>query len=246
MLSNLRITGKYDIPVINGKIKVNDEILSLKEIPFVRYNFVKYTEDDIEYINTIIEKFNSSVHLIEYQLTENTLLEMGLIDNEDIVRYLFISITDDNVVSIGEHNKSLLGDVLSKEYINRIMLIDNSTTLNRTNILKLKDEIMAINKSVNNDMIGVCGSPFSIGDESCLSALRARQLLTDYSENDECAIPSARHECMDCCSCIRHIVIDDNTIFNTKSSKINSQKKIEKAESQKKQVKKTGTILIDW
>jgi hypothetical protein len=253
MLANLKIKGKYKIPIANNKIKIGEESLSLKEIPFIRYDFGSYGEDEVDYIKYMREKFISSVPLVEFQLSDNILSEIELFD-EDTIKYVYTNITDEDIDNgtLGEWRLNLFVDIMEKEYINSIVLVDNTTKLTRPHIIKFKKEIMDYCKSFNSfssDYIAVCNSPFSFGDDACLSAIKARQLLSEYSEKDECAIPSARHECMECCGCMRHLIVDKD-IVAVSTKKVTSKAPKENKECQSKTSKtksvKAGVQMIEW
>lgn len=251
MITNLRLQGKYSIEIKDDKIYIDDETIHIKEIPFIRYDLKEYGQQEKEYIEQMMKKFNKSVHLVELQCTDKILQELELIDNEDIAKYVYLDITDQNIEdgTIGKERLDILKQIKEKDYlIESIILKDVSTKLSRSDILKFKDELhWLVDKQ---SQIGVCNSPYSFNEDACLTALKARELLMYYSEDDECAIPSARHECMECCGCMKHKIIDKD-IINTRPVKKEvkkSKNNLKKTDSKTavKTSKKKGTPILDW
>lgn len=247
MITNLRINGKYDITISNDKIRVDGETIATKEIPFIRYNLGKYGSEEVAYIEKMQQKFTNSVPIVEFQLSKNTLSEIkefeGSTLEDEFVKFVYVDITDQNIEdkTVGEENFNLLYEINDETLIDNIVLRDKTKTLNRADIISFKKEL---NEIAQPESISVCNSPFSFGEEACLTALKARRFLAEYSTKDECAIPSARHECMECCGCMKHININDNVI-STKTNK-SEKTKSEKNKSEKKIEKKKGIPKLNW
>jgi hypothetical protein len=63
----------------------------------------------------------------------------------------------------------------------------------------------------SEEMFGVCSSPLSFSELACLTAVKARELMSVYSTIADVALPSANHQCMNCCGCIRYLTVTADT-----------------------------------
>lgn len=211
MISGLKLMDKYKIGIDkNNKIHLDDMDLSIKDIPFVRYHFDKYEKDELDYISINQQRFIYSVHLAEIDLSENSkeyIVNISKLDN--VAMFLYVNIEDKDVFNGLDNGQLMLLESLRGVYIDRIMIRDNSTTLNLISINNIKKQIANTLRIDNIHDIGVCGSPFSFQDEACLTAIWARKLAASYCKNYKNApLPSANHE--SCCGCVRYRVIDSD------------------------------------
>ena len=246
MLANLMVTGKYNIGIKKDKVTVGDETVSIKEIPFIRYRLGSYGEEEIQYIKKMKSKFDASLPLVEFELKDDSVTEISLFDEEDdMVKYLRVEITNENTKAntLGDWIITKLGEVADSGIpIDSVVLVDKSDDMKMTHIIKFREEIKQIMTTL--DDVSVCNSPFSFGEEACLTAIKARRLLAYYSEKDECAIPSSRHECMECC--VSHLeVSSDISVTTPEKDKIKSKKD---NSNSKEKVKKSDKkpVLLDW
>ena len=245
----------YNIGITNNKIELEGNTLDIKkEIPFLRYALGEITDDKIEYIKAMKEKFSASTHLVEVTAEENPSIEetVAKIRNniDSVAVYAYFDITDDNVASgnlaypMIEAIKSLKSTV-----VDRIMFKDKTTTLDTVmsqNLIKqaAKESGFAVS------MFGICSSPLSFGESACLTAIKARELMSKYSSIADVALPSANHQCMNCCGCIRYIEVTEDLAAPTEKEKKHSKAKAIKehkdtGESKvKKPVKSKATVVI--
>lgn len=231
LITSIVLTGCHNIGVNNNnKIKIDDNIIAMKEIPFVRYRFNSYGESEIKFIERNMKRFVGPVHMAEIPLSVNTNTEAEALDGlGNIVKFLYIDVTDSDIENGFSADTIDLLENLGDAYFDRYMLKDKSSQMYQIAADRLKDQIADI-LDVEPEEIGVCGSPISFrGSEgeigqACLTAVKARELLAEYSENVD-LVPSANHECMDCCGCIRYIVVEHDipAMANkqTKSTKTN-------------------------
>lgn len=213
MISSIVVTKCCKIGMnTKQKIKVDNTLFSIeKDIPFIRYRLGKYGEAEVEYIKRMMEQFKYSTHLVELEITENLPDEIRLLEGINLAKYLYTDITNDDVL---EGNlKPAIREILHKidlNTIDRLMFKDKSSILDLVNTRKigkiLKDEFRHTLFSESN--IGVCSSPLSFGELACLTAVKARELMSRYSDIADVALPSANHQCMNCCGCIRYMIID--------------------------------------
>ena len=219
MVVSLVFKDKHNVGINSyGNIKIDDKKIATKDIPFIRYRFDKYSDEELKFIESNMQKFENQVHLIEIPVDENTLTLMNKINAnkafESLVIFLYLSVTDDVAVNgFSEFTESVLDGVCDFRF-DRIMLKDNSKHLYMTKANELKSQVASITQIKAAD-IGICSSPLSFRSnetdvgQACLTAVWARKLLAEYAKDGEkIAVPSANHECMDCCGCIKHIVID--------------------------------------
>ena len=92
------------------------------------------------------------------------------------------------------------------------MLVDKTTNLDMVNAKKIISKL-AKELTVKQEDIGICSSPLCMnGELACLTSLKARELAAIYSSNTEVALPSANHQCMNCCGCMRFFDINSDTV----------------------------------
>lgn len=214
MVASIVLTGKYNIGLnAKEKIKVDGHIIAMSDIPFIRYRFGKYDSSDIDFIVKNKAVFHRPVHLIEVMLDDDiadTLSKLEEIDG--VAKFLYVPIDDADIKDgLSEHKRELLESV-ADVFVDRVMMKDNAEMLYPIAAEKLKLEIEDCCGFSASD-IGICGSSLSFrcGDEpgqACLTAVWARNIMADYAESDDVVVPSASHESMECCGCIRHFIVD--------------------------------------
>lgn len=241
MITSLVLRGKYNIGSnSNNKIKVNDNILSIdKDIPFVRYRFDHYDAEAVEYIKQAKTKFNKSTHLVELNLSSDVAEQYQLVayNIEKIAKYVYIDITEEDALrqSLSDDKLALVNALQGLQF-DRYMLRDKSTSLDTICAKKIiKDLSQRLHVQEVN--FGVCSSPLSFGDWACLTAVKARELMTQYSEIADVPLPSANHQCMNCCGCIRYIEINSDTVAPADAKVKGAHKKSENDGSEVKQTK---------
>lgn len=262
MVSSLVLTGTYTIGMSgSGKIKVEDNILAIKNIPFIRYRFGNYGDTELEYIKNMKEKFKGPVHLAEVTIGPRAAEELKhLSEINSLARFLYIPVNNSDG-DIPQEVYDLLGEIVEVEkgvnqpLYDRIMIKDTNSYLYPLLASQVK---MKISKATgfNQFDIGVCGSTFSfkggtsdVGD-CCLTAVKARELLAKYSESDEIMVPTASHESMSCCGCIRYMVVssDLESPGSTGSRGAGNRVKKEKTDmpSEPKAPKIKGRLKANW
>ena len=216
MITSIVVTGTHKIGMNSSKkIKIGDNVLSVeKDIPFIRYRFNQYTEAEYNYILESMKQFCFSTHLAEVQLSENTadVIKYLAANIKNIAKYVYVDITDDDVASGNmSTDKISLLDKLVDIDIDRIMLKDKTTSLDT---ITAKRFIKTLSKRMNltESTFGVCSSPLSFDDWACLTAVKARELMSIYSTIADVALPSANHQCMNCCGCIRYVTVTEDTL----------------------------------
>ena len=223
---SIAVTGNHNIEVINDKFMLNGKKASTKDVPFVRYKFDKFGPEEKNYVESMIDKFTSSCHLIELSLTpiddvfhrEEVLKEeVTYISNIKAqknsavkpILFLYIDIPDD-IAEIGRipfEIKRLILIAKSIYPVERIALVDRTKDMCQFTADELrKDLATPLGLSAND--IAICSSPLSfVNDSACLTAVKARELMAKYSLLDSPPLPSANHQCMDCCGCIKYVTI---------------------------------------
>lgn len=241
--------GKFVIGIKDAvdENKTKDVKVSIKDVPFVRYRFNSYSNEEIEYIKSMKEKFKYSSHMAEITIGEDTsdvIRKLDEIDN--IIKFVYVPVNDEHVLNgLDEKTLELIGRA-SEEFYDRIMLKDCSTTLHSVAASRIKKQIIEVDEVDINDTdeIGICSSPLSFdGKNACLTAVKARELSAEYAENDEVALPSANHECMSCCGCIRYFVIDkDIEVKEVSKGKGGTSKKKSSTEGKSKSNSKKSKV----
>ena len=212
MVTSIVLQDRHKIGIdSNGRFLIGESKIKVEEVPFVRYRFDDFKESDKEYISKMMETFKYSAHLAEVTIKDGFEEQVAFLNDnlESLIVFLYLPINDQHVESceLTEHDVELLNKIDSSMIYERIMLKDCSETLYLVSANKLKQKITEIT-GFNMKHIGICSSPLSFGENACLTAVRARELASMYVENEKCAIPSANHECMNCCGCIRYLVVD--------------------------------------
>ena len=208
MVTNLLFKEKHNIGIEKEKCLINNEKTSIKDIPIIRYRFKEYGELEKQFIRNQISKFIYSVHLAELELSEKTQKELEDLADEfdNLAIFVYIPVDDTDVQNGLNESKISLLESIKDEIFDRILLLDNSKTLHIISANKIKEQVEAT-IDISKADIGICNSPLSIGENACLTAVRARDIIATYGTNECCAIPSANHQCMNECGCIRHIEI---------------------------------------
>ena len=247
MITSLVLTDTYKIGMDSyNKFMVKDVKVSIKEVPFVRYRFKEYTEKEIDYISKMKSKFIHSGHLAEITLDMNIIQNIDSLNAiPNIAKFIYISVTDDEVAMGFNESTIQLINRLNKNQIDRVMIKDNSTKLDTVSATKIKKQLASI-IGIELDDIGICSSPLSFdGVSACLTAARARELAAKYTDREDIALPSANHECMNCCGCIRYYLVESDIaepISNTKGNKGGSKKgtKVDSSNKREKKAKKSN------
>ena len=216
MISSIVVTGCYNIGVNGaGKIKVDDNtVLSVnKEIPFVRYRFNEYNDEQINYIKSMKEKFSKSIHLAEVQL-QSGVDTVAVIEKikaiGDIAVFVYVNITDDVVANACFDNTVVDGlKALKGIDVDRICMKDMSRSLDTIAAMKLTNQLAGV-MGLKADSFALCSSPLSFDGRACLTAVRARELMSKYNASSDMALPCANHQCMNNCGCIRYMVINND------------------------------------
>ena len=243
MVTSIVLTGTHSIGLDRyNRFEIGKNKVSIKNVPFVRYRFNKYGEDEIEYIKKMKETFKYSSHLAEVIIDENTSNTIQRLEEEDdnLIIFVYLDINDNDVangltdIKI-EHIKSIKDD-----FFDRFLLKDSSSTLDAMTANRIKREICDL-LELENSEVGVCQSPLSFtGGNACLTALKARELSAEYAESDEVALPTANHENMNTCGCIKYFKIDRDIQApqSKRGSKSKDRKSVNKDDGEKKKAKK--------
>lgn len=212
MISSIVVSGEYNIGVnANGKFQMGDIEMSVKDVPFVRYRFHEATEATVDYILGMMKKFNYSAHLLECRGIPEEMIAYIQEKIPSLIIYYYMEVSDDVVESteFPETELDMLLEATSTVSIQRIMLDDRSNTLDAISLGRLKALISNVTGFQKED-IGVCGSPLSFGDNCCLTAVKARELASIYCKNNDFPLPTAKHQSMNCCGCIRYYVYNSD------------------------------------
>lgn len=245
MISSIALKGMYDIGVNeNNKFKMGDTTMSISDVPFVRYQFDSYDESQIEYIKKMMKKFNYSVHLYEiHNLSPEDIDGIETLEQEipNLAKFLYIKVDDETVLNKKfTFSLDIVESVIDSCEINRIMLKDCSSTLDNVTATILRNQI-AEATDFDIDDIGICGSPLSFGELCCLTAVKAREIAAEYSDNKDFPLPTANHQSMNCCGCIRYYTFENSVsapaVKGSKSKTTKDKDGTDKVEKSVKQVK---------
>lgn len=207
----------------NNKVKLNGTLVSMNDIPFVRYAFEKYDDEEIEFIKQNMQRFVGPVHFIELSATMAGIVDAcsKISQLENTVKFLYVNI-DEAVMQTNtlEHLYDILDNIVATGIrFDRLMLRDPNNYMIPIQVSKFRSQLSNYARKLGapaND-IGICGSALSFrrGDTdggACLTAVWARQLMTDYLPDSEInrGLPVASHECMDCCGCVKYFTVTED------------------------------------
>lgn len=274
MITGIALTGMYKIGIsASNKIKTPDGVIvDLEKIPFVRYRFQKYGEEELKFIVENKKRFPCA-HIVEIVLDENTFDTINAIEDMDdmIAKIIYVDITDKEVTDgLSDETIELL-EQLPEYNFDRLSIRDKSDTLFQLALDRLKRQVKEATDIREKD-IGVCGGPCCFMDgNACLTALRAREIVSMYSNQENDAVSSANHEgklenvddldyCVNKCGCVRyHIFNKDTEAPSSRQSGTDKTKKVsvkvdgtdktienEVAEKKPKVSKPKGYATIKW
>lgn len=222
MITNLMIKGKYKIETDKfGNFVVQGKKLNIKKIPFVRYRLTCYGETETEYIKSIKRVFYHSVHLVEVLLNKDVVNEVKRVKSafSRIPIYLLIHISDDKLNGLPEEDVSLLENCVDNDIkFDGVILYDMSSRLSPIEANRLRRQISDC-LGISMGDIGICNSPLShLEENACLTAVKAREIAMDYYDGfGEWPLPTANHQSMECCCCIRHIDVNEDIVCHSRN-----------------------------
>ena len=257
MIASIVYKDTYTVGINgNNKIKVDGHLLALSDIPFVRYRFSEWGEKQFEFVKMNMERFKGPVHMAEVTLGDNTKEILDKMDDFDnLVKFIYVPI-DNTDVSVGLKESTIeqlknLGDA----FYDRIMLKDNSSMIYALAADRIKIEVeKAIGGEFKASDIGVCGSPLSFRNsdaegQACLTALWARKIMAEYASSPDIVIPTASHECMQCCGCIQYLTIESDLPAPLSSKEKSAAKKSSEStggESKAPKEPKAPKVTVLW
>lgn len=245
MITSLKLKGKHNVGMnTSGCINVDDTKVALKEIPFVRYDFEQYGVEECEYIKKSMEKFNLSTHLIQYKAYNGRLpedLQATMEIKDKVAKYLYFTLNQEEM-QMGKVSDSQVGvAMMVKQSVafDRYMIIDNTRDMSLV-VAKQIIKSLAKQLGVRETSIGICNSPLCMNDNlACLTAVTAREIAAIYSTNDIVATPSANHQCMNCCGCMRFYEITSDIEAPADTKTKSSGDKKEKTDKEPRQASST-------
>ena len=253
MITNIKLTGMYNIGVNeSNNIDVNGTNVSLKDIPFVRYAFDKYGVEELSYIKKSMEKFAYSANLVEIKLSEGTEEHLNVLGEilDKVAKYIYVDITQADMDSANIDLSKLmqLQNVCRMCRFDRIMLVDKTSNLDMLTARKFM-KIVSTKTGMDEKKIGICSSPLCMTDNlACLTAVTARDLAAIYATSKEVVSPSANHQDMNCCGCMRFFTVTSDIAApagKVKKVKEKAEKKAsDKPAKQSTTPKKTQTFSL--
>lgn len=213
MITSIKVKGMYNIGVNeSNNIDINGTNVSLKDIPFVRYEFDKYDTDEVNYIKESMNKFIHSTHLLQFKVGESLLTDLNntIELHNNVAKYVYADIIEENVGTSQLNADTIIA--IQQAYtvcrFDRFMLVDKTASLDMANAKKIIKHLSTV-LGVNESKIGICSSPLCMSDNlACLTAVTARELAAIYATSKEIVSPSANHQDMNCCGCMRFFVVD--------------------------------------
>ncbi len=222
MVNSIKFKGTYEVELdVRNRLRLNNESISLKDISIVRYKLDTYGEKEISFIKETMNKFKRSTHLAEVMLNDGIAEELKRLQDtfDNLALFIYVPIEDTDIGrGCLSEQKALNLISIEDMYFDRIILLDKSTTLHTESANGLKAEVSSLTGCTESD-IGICGSPLSVEDNCCLTALRARELMSNYGAVEGVTIPSSNSQNTGCCGCIGHLDITENIHLNNRALK---------------------------
>lgn len=273
MIVSLVFRDKHNVSIserglflLKNTIKVGDNVeetkiekQSIADIPFIRYRFNDYGTDEIDYIKKLKNIFKYSAHLAEITIGNNSSEAVKTVkllteSVDKLCRFVYIDMNDEMLTYVSE-NKTLPTDLEDALYeiadigVDQICLRDKTSAAGLVQVNKIRKLLadITLGNSRKYENIAICSSPltFVVDNSACLTAAKAREYMAVYCRDELTQpTPSANHQCMSCCGCIRYIEITEPiTPFVSQGSKSKSSKdkpKTDQANKVSKEPKKTS------
>lgn len=255
MISSLILTGRYNVGAnSSNRIMIGGEVTPLTDVPFIRYRFRDFGDENIEFLKSNMSRLKGPCHLAEYDIStmpKEQLEALNAIDGLAI--YAYIDIDDADLANGITAEKVEKLKAISEMYFDRLIIRDKSSMLYPLAADRLSFELSDIlGGAVKASDIGICCSPLTprtpnSESKACLSAVWARRLMADYTDNVDVATPTANHECCsDGCCCIRAFTVtcdipapaNDAKVADSSSEKQGSKKSNSEGGSDEKDAKK--------
>lgn len=248
MVTSLKIKGMHEVRLSDSTLVLDEVKIPLKNIPFVRYDFDRYGEAEAEYIMKSMEKFTYSTHMVQFHLNDALRESLSIVVDKlgsKVCKYLYIDIHTGDIAdeSMREELAAQAVEAMGLADFDRVMLVDKTTDLNMLNARGAMNKF-AKRAGMKPDSIGICSSPWCLqGGIACLTAQRARELAAKYSGSIETAVPSANHECMNECGCIRYIEVtsDIGRVKEHRKAKSKAEEKEKVSSDRKDDDKSSGS-----
>lgn len=250
-------SGKFNLVVPTGEEETKIEKQSIADIPFIRYRFDKYGDEEIEFIKKMKGIFKYSAHLAEIAVsygdgngnTDEVLDEVKTLKEsvEKLCVFVYLNTTDEWLTYLSE-NDALFEDVENFLYdasdieVDQFCLRDKTTAAGAVQMNNLRKKVADVVYGDDRKFksIAICESPLTFSEEesACLTAAKARELMAIYcDDNLEQPTPSANHQCMSCCGCIKYIEItsDIQAVTSVSKTKASDPGKTAKKKSEPKE-----------
>ena len=210
----------YKIPVSNEQIYVDGKKLALKDIPYIRYRFENYGDEEIAYIKECMEKFKYSVHIADLAVKDGCATTFDALEetfnSEDVNLFVFAILKLSPGMVNGEISEDLRENLeqLSEREVTKYILKDdmfNSVVCRIDEYDAVRRLLVKITKQ-KLDKFSLCGSPFEPGN-GCLNASTVRELQTYKAADIELPLVPEGHENCGSCGCTRYEVVSCDLIM---------------------------------
>jgi len=210
LITCIKFKGCYDINSNNtGKVKLGENVVSIEnDIPIIRYSFDKWTDKEYAYVEKMQQIFTKSTHVAEVNLDLNTYNVVSrLNENKKLAVFVYVKITDDDVARCGvEEEVELNLSGINGLDVYQVCLKDNSRTLDTVTAEAIIKKLSKVSR-IKPTSFALCSSPLSFNGSACLTAVKAREIMSKYGDSTDVALPSANHQCMNECGCIRYFEV---------------------------------------
>lgn len=215
--------GKLNVPtgavLADGKADVIHT--SVQEVVSISYHFEDH--DDIaklpEYVRGMQKIFPHTLHVVHldtsYDSKELVKANKQFFDSLPLIVHLPVfdrDIENGTIADIESFSEwQAVVEVLGSNPIDRYMLDDLTTSMYTDMANRLRKQAADM-FGTDIESIGICGSPLSDNELCCLSARLDREWAAKYVHNEFVVLPSANHQNMERCGCLRFVVIEHDVI----------------------------------
>lgn len=207
--------GKLNVPTGRVSIEGKPEVIktSVEELVSIGYWFNPEQYGALpQYVDNMRKVFQCSLPVVHLVWCEQALAVLRAFHQwfTTVPVILHVPVTDMDMADgarakVYEVADSHIGD---EAVVDRLMIDDCTTSLYTVDAEKMR-KLFASAVGLKISDIGICGSPLSDRELCCLSARLDREWSVPYG-GSYMVLPSANHQSMDTCGCLRFVnVIQD-------------------------------------
>lgn len=235
------------------KFKVGKEKVGTNEVPYVRYKFDGYTEDEINFIKAMKKIFVHAVHIVDVNLQDS-----GVADYVEFVRANVENVCLFGCYTLDDSSKDDLESVLQDfrdctvlSVLEKVVLKDETTYMMLPHFDNIKKQLF---RTTGIDNVSICSSPATTDENCCISAEYSRHLASRYGDEETVNVVATYQTKGLGCHCVRYVVINEDIVkcngdkagsSNKEANKKDGGSKESKSKKKTKS-KQVGSVPMGW